>query len=86
MRKTVIFLLTAAFVAALPSMASAAKKKRMRAAAPPPVTQQSNGAKFVGAALYQLVVPLEQTFGTRPVVVERKARWRHAHKRRHRTS
>jgi len=48
--------------------------------------QQSNGAKFVGAALYQLVVPLEQTFGTRPVVVERKARWRHAHKRRHRTS
>ena len=85
MRKTVIVMLSAAFVAALPSIASA-KQKRARHAPPPPVSTQSHGGKFVAAALYQLIVPFEQTFGARPAVVERKARVRHAHKRRMKTS
>lgn len=86
MRKTVIVLLSAAFVAALPSIASAKQKRVRHHVAPPPVTTQSNGAKFVGNALYQFIVPLEQTFGSRPVVVEKRARVRHTHKRRHKTS
>ena len=83
MRKTVVLLLSAAFLAALPSIASA-KQKRVRHA-PPPAQTQSMGGKFVAAALYQLVVPWEQTFSSRPVV-EKKVRVRHAHKRRAKTS
>src|SRR5882724_9055645 len=83
MRKTVVLLLSAAFLAALPSIASA-KQKRARHVAPPPVATQSMGGKFVAAALYQLIVPWEQTFSSRPVV-EKKVRVRHAHKRRVKT-
>jgi hypothetical protein len=83
MRKTVIVLLSAAFVAALPSLASA-KSKKVRHVAPPPAAQ-SNGGKFVADALYQFIVPLQQTFTPRPVV-EKKVRVRHAAKRRVKTS
>ena len=62
MRKTVALLLAAAFVAALPSMASAKKAKRVKR--PQAVTQQTD-ASFVGAALHQIVVPFEVTFGGR---------------------
>ena len=84
MRKTVVLLLSAAFVAALPSIASA-KQKRVRHAAPPPAASQSTGGKFVSDALYQLIVPWQQTFAPRPVV-EKRVRVRHAAKRRPKTS
>jgi len=86
MRKTIVLLLSAAFVAALPSIASAKQKRVRHHHVAPPVTTQSNGAKFVGNALYQFIVPLEQTFSSRPVVVEKRVRVRHAHRRRAKTS
>lgn len=65
MRKTVALLLAAAFVAALPSMASAKKRHhrhhRQVAAQPAP---QGN-ASFVHEALHQIFVPLEVTLGGR---------------------
>ena len=67
MRKTIAVLLSAAFVASLPSVASAAKMKRhkhQRVAAAQVDPNASTGL-FVGAALRQLVVPLEVTFGPR---------------------
>jgi hypothetical protein len=60
MRKTVALILAAAFVAALPSMASA--KKMKHAKRHPAVTQQTDSS-FVGAALHQIIVPFEVTFG-----------------------
>jgi hypothetical protein len=69
MRKTVVVLLSAAFVATLPSIASA---KRMRHHHHPrhvvsavPVTENA-GPRFVGNALHQLVVPWEVTFAPPP--------------------
>jgi hypothetical protein len=64
MRKTVVVLLSAAFVATLPSIASA---KRMhhhhhhRHVVTAPVTDNA-GPRLVANALHQLVVPLEVTF------------------------
>jgi hypothetical protein len=67
MRKTVVLLLSAAFVATLPSIASAKKIKHPRHR--PPVVQAYNddnaGPRFLGAALHQLIVPLEVTFAPR---------------------
>jgi len=67
MRKTVVLLLSAAFVATLPSMASAKKMKHRHHRQP--VVQAYNddntGPRFLGAALHQLVVPLEVTFAPR---------------------
>jgi hypothetical protein len=60
MRKTLALLLAAAFVAVLPSMASA--KKMKRAKRPQVVTHQTD-ASFIGAALHQIIVPFEVTFG-----------------------
>jgi hypothetical protein len=60
MRKTIALILAAAFVAALPSMASAKKRHHKRPAAAQPAEQS-----FIGAALHQIVVPLEVTFGGR---------------------
>ncbi len=80
MRKTVVLLLSAAFVATLPALASA---KRLRHHYPRQVvtapTDDSAGRRFMGAALYQLVVPLQVTFAPTPVVVEH-----HHRHRRHR--
>ena len=60
MRKTVALLLAAAFVAALPSIASAKKRhaRHHRAVAAQPAEQS-----FIGAALHQIIVPLEVTLG-----------------------
>ena len=69
MRKTVVVLLGAAFVATLPSIASA---KRMRhhlhhrhVVSAAPVTDNA-GPRFVANALHQLVVPWQVTFAPSP--------------------
>jgi hypothetical protein len=62
MRKTVALLLATAFVAALPSIASA-KKRHYRHQRP--VAAQPAEQSFIGAALHQIIVPLEVTFGPR---------------------
>jgi hypothetical protein len=62
MRKTLAVLLAAAFVAALPSVASAKKAKRSKQ---PPVATQPADQSFIGAALHQIVIPFEVTFGGR---------------------
>ena len=70
MRKTVVVLLGAAFVATLPSIASA---KRMRhhhhhhrhVVSAAPVTENA-GPRFVANALHQLVVPWQVTFAPSP--------------------
>ena len=59
MRKTVALILAAAFVAALPSMASAKKRHHKR-----PVAAQTERS-FVHEALHQIFVPLEVTLGGR---------------------
>lgn len=59
MRKTFVVLLSAAFVASIPSVASAAKKKRMKRVA----VVQTEPKSFVGDALRQIIVPLEVTLG-----------------------
>src|SRR3954468_11569404 len=65
MRKTVVLLVSTAFVAALPSIASAKKPKNQRQ----PVVQAYNdvnaGGRLVADALHQLIVPLEVTFTPR---------------------
>jgi len=60
MRKTVALILAAAFVAALPSIASAKKRhyRHHRTVAAQPAPQS-----FVFSALHQIFVPLEVTFG-----------------------
>ena len=60
MRKTVDLLLAVACVATLPSMASAKKRhaRHHRAVAAQPAEQS-----FIGAALHQIIVPLEVTLG-----------------------
>ena len=68
MHKTVVLLLSAAFVAALPSIASAKKIKHHRhdrQAVVQAYNDQNTGPRFLGAALHQLIVPLEVTFGPR---------------------
>jgi len=68
MRKTFALLLTAAFVASMPSIASAKKMKRHKHHRQVVVQNVDPGVatgRFVGNALYQLVVPLEATFGSR---------------------
>jgi hypothetical protein len=67
MRKTVALLLSAAFVATLPSIASAKKMKHRHQRQP--VVQAYNdenaGPRLIGAALHQLIVPFEVTFAPR---------------------
>jgi len=67
MRKTFVLLLGAAFVATLPSIASAKTKrhKHPRNVAMQPADPQANTGRFVGAALRQVIVPVEVTFGPR---------------------
>jgi hypothetical protein len=64
MRKTVVLLLSAAFVAALPSIASAKKIKHRHQRQPvvQTVSDDNAGPRFLGAALHQLIIPLEVTF------------------------
>ena len=69
MRKTVVLLLSAAFVATLPSIASAKRMKHHRHhrhVVAQPVSDETAGPRFLGAALHQMVVPLEVTFGGGP--------------------
>jgi hypothetical protein len=67
MRKTVVLLLSAAFVATLPSIASAKKMKHRhhRQAVVQAYNDENAGPRFMGAALHQFIVPLEVTFGPR---------------------
>ena len=65
MRKTVALLLAAAFVAALPSMASAKKAKRSKQAPVATQTAPQGTGNLVTDALHQIVVPFEVTFGGR---------------------
>jgi hypothetical protein len=68
MRKTVVLLLSAAFVATLPSIASAKKMRHHRhhrEAVVQAYNDENAGPRFLGAALHQLIVPLEVTFGPR---------------------
>jgi hypothetical protein len=66
MRKTIVLLLSAAFVAALPSIASAKKHHRHhREAVVQAYNDDNSGPRFLGAALHQFIVPLEVTFGPR---------------------
>ena len=67
MRKTFALLLAAAFVATIPSIASA-KPKRHKHHRQVVVQEQypaNAGPRFVANALYQIIVPWEQTFGPR---------------------
>jgi hypothetical protein len=65
MRKTVALILAAAFVATLPSIVFA--KKRHHRHHPHVAAQMApqDGSSFVFAALHQIFVPLEVTFGPR---------------------
>ena len=67
MRRTVVLLLSAAFVATLPSIASAKKMKHRhhRQAIVQAYNDDNAGPRFLGAALHQLIVPLEVTFAPR---------------------
>jgi fatty-acid desaturase len=66
MRKAVALVLAAAFVAALPSIASAKKRhQRHHRAVMTQVDPNAGSSSFVGAALHQIIVPLEVTFGPR---------------------
>jgi hypothetical protein len=65
MRKTVVLLLGAAFVASLPSVASAKKRyghHHYRHAVSATSGSENAGPRLVANALHQLVVPLEVTF------------------------
>ena len=68
MRKTVILLLGAAFVATLPSIASAKRMKHHRhhhrhVVMQPVMNPDNAGPRLVLNALHQIIVPLEVTFG-----------------------
>jgi hypothetical protein len=67
MRKTVVLLLSAAFVATLPSIASAKKVKHRhhRQAVVQAYNDENTGPRFLGAALHQFIVPFEVTFAPR---------------------
>ena len=66
MRKTFALLLAAAFVAAIPAVASAKTGKRHKKQQVVAMQPETNaGPRFVGNALYQILVPWEQTFGPR---------------------
>jgi hypothetical protein len=64
MRQTVVLLLSAAFLATLPSIASA-KKAKPRQAAGPVYSDENAGSRLVADALHQFIVPLEVTFTPR---------------------
>jgi len=84
MRTTVALLLTAAFVATMPSLASAKSKRHYRRAAPVVTVVDSNeaGPRLVGNALRQLIVPLEVTFAPQPEYVDPPVRHRRHRVRR----
>ena len=68
MRKTVVLLLGAAFVATLPTIASAKRLRHHhhhRHVVAAPVTDNA-GPRFVANALRQIVVPFEVTFASPP--------------------
>jgi hypothetical protein len=66
MRKGLVLILSLAFVAALPSMASAKKGKRMKHRAPVvQVDPNAGSGKFIAAGVRQFFLPLELTFGGR---------------------
>ena len=67
MRKTITLLLGAAFIAAIPTVASAKKVKRGKhhQVAVQQTDPNASTGKFVSAALHQIFVPLEVTFGPR---------------------
>jgi hypothetical protein len=65
MRKTVALILAAAFVAALPSMASAKKRHHRGHRHVAAQMAPQDGSGFVYSALHQIFVPLEVTFGSR---------------------
>ena len=67
MRKTVAVLLATAFVATLPSIASAKKMKRHKdhRQAVAQQVEENPGPRFVAAAIHQIFVPFEVTFGSR---------------------
>ena len=66
MRKTFALLLAAAFVAAIPAAASAKSTKRQKHRQVAALQSEAPaGPRFVGNALYQILVPWEQTFGPR---------------------
>jgi hypothetical protein len=68
MRKTVALILAAAFVAALPSIASAKSKRHHRhhrVVATQPFYQDNGSGHFVSSAIHQIFVPLEVTLGPR---------------------
>jgi hypothetical protein len=65
MRKTVALILAAAFVATLPSIASAKKRHHRHHRHVTAQMAPQDGSSFVFAALHQIFVPLEVTFGPR---------------------
>lgn len=69
MRKTVVVLLGAVFVATLPSIASAKRMRHHhhhRHVATATSGSENAGPRLVANALHQLVVPLEVTFAPSP--------------------
>ncbi len=63
MRKTVVLLVGAAFVATLPTVASAKQRYRHhRPAVTATYGSENAGPRLIANALHQLVVPLEVTF------------------------
>ena len=67
MRKAIALLLGAAFIASIPTVASAKKSKRVKhqRVAVQQTNPNASTGHFVGAALHQIIVPLEVTFGAR---------------------
>ncbi len=67
MRKSFVLLLGAAFVATLPSIASAnhTKHHRHHHVVMQPMYPEDAGPRFVAAAIHQIFVPFEVTFGPR---------------------
>jgi len=67
MRKTFVLLLGAAFVATLPSIASAKRMPHHRHhhVAVQSMYPEDAGPRFMAAAIHQIFVPFEVTFGPR---------------------
>jgi hypothetical protein len=80
MRKTVVVLLGAAFVATLPSIASAKRMRHHhhhhRHVVSATSGSENAGPRLVANALHQLVVPLEVTFAPSPRPRHRHYRYR----------
>jgi len=69
MRKSVVLLLSAAFVATLPSLASAKRMRHHhhhRHVVSAMSGSENAGPRFVANALHQIVVPFEVTFASPP--------------------